>query len=509
MTATRIAFGPFELDPDRGTLLRDGAPLAVGQRAAAVLAVLAAAEGRTVGKSELLARAWPGIIVEEGNLTVQVAALRKAMGPMPDGRDWIVTVPRVGYRLVAPDPPPATSQAPAQPALAVLPFQVIGGAEGEDYFADGVAEDIIGALGRFRSFTVLSGSTSFLMRDRRDPREVARELGVRYLLRGSVRRAGERLRITAELVDGTDGAHLWAASYDGAFAEVFAFQDHITASVATVIEPEIQAAELARGRRERPGSSAAYDIYLQARARILAETPAENAAAYALLSEALALDPDNPRILAQAAWAIEHRTSMGWPPFGPDDVARCAGYARRALELAAGDAAVMAPCGIALMQTVKDYDWGLAVLRAAAEANPNDLMTAIMAGVGEMHCGSLDAALAHTERALRLSPRGPHVHFSYNTIADLHMIRGNYAEAVEWAARALALNPNFDPTLWNLIAGNAHLGRMEAAHRFLAELRQIRPGVTLARIRAGQPAKDPARKGPTYEGLRLAGLEEG
>ena len=130
-----------------------------------------------------------------------------------------------------------------QPMLAVLPFQVLGGAEGDSYFADGVAEDIIAALGRFRTFTVLSGSTSFLFRDRGgDPRDVARDLGEHYLLRGSVRRSGERLRITAELVDGTNGAHLWADTYDGDFAEVFAFQDHITASVATVIEPEIQAA---------------------------------------------------------------------------------------------------------------------------------------------------------------------------------------------------------------------------------------------------------------------------
>jgi tetratricopeptide (TPR) repeat protein len=141
--------------------------------------------------------------------------------------------------------------------------------------------------------------------------------------------------------------------------------------------------------------------------------------------------------------------------------------------------------------------------------NPNDLLTAIMAGVGEYHCGNLDTALAHFERALRLSPRGPYVYISYCGIADVHMVRGNYAEAVEWANRSLASSPNFDPTLWNLIAGNALLGRMEAAHRFLAELRHIRPGVTLARIRAGQPDRNPARKGPTYERLRLAGLEEG
>jgi TolB-like protein len=481
--------------------------VAIGHRAAAVLAALALARGEAVFKADLLSEAWPGVIVEEGNLAVQVAGLRKAMGRGPDGRDWIVTVPRLGYRLAAPDLAPSPVDVDG-PVLAVLPFQVLGGAEGDGYFADGVAEDIIAALGHFRSFTVLSGSTSFLFRDREDPRAVARDLGARYLLHGSVRRAGERLRIGAELTDAVAGAHLWAETYDGPVDEVFDFQDHITESVATVIEPQIQAAELARARRERPGSVAGYDVPLQARARILAETPAENAAAHALLTQALALDPHNPRILAHAVWVIEHRTSMGWPPFGPDDVARCAGYVRRALERAAGDPAVMAPCGIALIQTVKDDDWGLAVLRAAAGANPNDLVAAMMAGVGEYHCGDLDVALAHFARALRLSPHGPFVYVSCCGIADVHMARGAYAEAAEWANRSLGANPNFDPTFWNLIAANAHLGRMAAARRHLAELRRLRPGITLARIRAGQPECNPARKAATYDGLRLAGLEE-
>jgi TolB-like protein len=167
----------------------------------------------------------------------------------------------------------------------VLPFQVLGGAPGDGYFAEGVTADIVTALGRFRSFTVVPADRAA------DARETARDLGVRYVLRGSVRRAADRLRLTAELVDGVAGTHLWAQSFDGTSDDVFDFQDRITESVATVIEPQIQAAELRRARRERPGSAAAYDIYLQARAKMLSESERENAEGYRLLTEALALDP--------------------------------------------------------------------------------------------------------------------------------------------------------------------------------------------------------------------------
>ena len=188
---------------------------------------------------------------------MQVAALRKAMGPMPDGRDWIVTVPRVGYRLVVPEPARAAAAGVDPPALAVLPFQVLGGAEDEGYFADGVVEDIIAALGRFRSFTVLSGSTSFLYRDRPRPARGGARARRALPAAGSVRRAGERLRITAELVDGDRRRASLGRELRRRLAEVFAFQDRITASVATVIEPQIQAAELgarpARAAGQRRG----------------------------------------------------------------------------------------------------------------------------------------------------------------------------------------------------------------------------------------------------------------
>ena len=217
------------------------------------------------------------------------------------------------------------------PVLAVLPFRAVGGETEADYFADGVTEDIITALSRFRSFTVLTSGASFAHRDRAgDPRALAAELAVRYLLMGSVRRAGDRLRISAQLVEGDTGTQLWAEHFDGALADIFEFQDRITEDVAMVVEPRIQMAEIERSRRERPGSVAAYDIYLQALPKIARQTAKENAEAYELLTRALAIEPDNALLLAEAGWALGHRNAMGWPPIGPDDVRTCTDLARRA-----------------------------------------------------------------------------------------------------------------------------------------------------------------------------------
>jgi TolB-like protein len=509
MAVAPLAFGPFLLDAARGVLLRDGTAVPLGQRALAVLAALAEAPGRTVAKADLIARAWPGTIVEEGNLTVQIAALRKALAT-GDRNDWILTVPRVGYRLVAPAPEAEVPAAAlAVPRLAVLPFADLGGDPGQAWFADGVVADIIAALSRFRSFAVVAHSTSLAYKGRAaDVRQVAAELGARYVLEGSVRRAGERLRISAELVDGETGAQLWAETLDGALAEVFDFQDRITAAVATVAEPRIHAAEIARSRRERPGSVATYDLYLRALAAILAETEAGNAEAYALALEGLAREPDDPRLLTLASWVLEHRTAMGWAPLGPDDRARCGAFAKAALARAGDDATLLARCGVSLLQGAREYDWGMALLRAAVESNPNNASVLVQAGVGHLHCGDLDEAVALAQRADLLRAGDLGAHFPLCVMAHVAILRGRYAEALDLASRAFARNPNFDPTLWMLITANAHLGRMDDARRYLAMLQAMAPGITVARIRAGQPAKDPARIEPVLEGLRLAGLPE-
>ncbi len=398
---------------------------------------------------------------------------------------------------------------PDKPTLAVLPFVNLGGDREQDWFTDGVVEDMITALSRFRSFAVIARNSSFVYKGHAtDVRQVARDLGVRYVLEGSVRRAGNQLRIAAQLVDGGTGTHIWAEHFDGSLADVFAFQDRITADVAMIVGPQIQLAEIERSRRERPGSIVAYDAYLQAVPKINKETAKENGEAYALLTRALALEPDNALLLSHAAWALGHRNAMGWPSIELNDTRTCLELSRRALQRAAGDPTVLAHCGLNLLQTGREYDLGMAVLESAANANPNHQGVIIAAGIGHLHCGSLDNALAYFHRAIRLSPNDHEAHNSLTGIAHAHMVLGDYVEALAWARRSLALNTTFDPTFWMLIAGNAQLGRMDEAHRFLEEFKTLAPNVTITSIRTGQAAKDPTRIAAILQGLRLAGLPE-
>lgn len=505
-----VTIGPFVLDRTHGVLRRAGGdPVALGQRALAVLAALAEAAGRTVTKEDLLSRAWPRAIVEEGNLTVQIAALRKALATADGGEAWIVTVPRVGYRL-APPPAAAPQDAPSVPRLAVLPFADLGGDPDGAWFADGVVAGIAAALGRFRSFSVAALSASLAYRGRAgDIRQVAAELGARYLLEGSLHRAGARLRITAHLVDGETGEQVWSERLDGAPADVFDFQDRIIEAVALVAEPRIQAVEIARSRRERPGSLAIYDIQLRALAAILTETEAGNAEALALVQEGLTREPRNAELLTLAAWALEHRATVGWPPFAPDDRQRCGAFARAALERAADDAAILSRCGISLMQGAREYDLGMAALRSAVEANPNNFSVLVQGAVGHLHCGDLDEAEALARRAGQHRAGDLGTHMLLCLSAHVAILRGRHAEALDLASRALARNPNFDPALWIVIAALVHLGRVEEARRHVSTLAAMNPGITVARIRDGQPAQNPERIAPILVGLRMAGLPEG
>jgi DNA-binding winged helix-turn-helix (wHTH) protein/TolB-like protein len=491
-----IVFGPFRVDPDRAALWRGGRQVAVGQRSLALLAALVREAGRPVTKAALMEAAWPGLAVEEANLSVQIAALRRALGVRPDGKDWIVTLPRIGYRIAL-EPAPAAPGSPADVIrLVVQPFE----AAEADYFARGVVADMIAALVRFRSFAVIAASPAG---DTGEP-----GTGPTFLLRGSARREGDRLRIVAELLDPGSGRVLWAERFDGDVGQAFDFQDRISESVAAVLEPQIERAALSQSRLKAPCCFTAHDLYLRALPQIHAETEAGNRAAAGLLAEALKLDPDHAIYLAHAAWTLEHRISAAWPPLGPDDAARCLEYARRAEAAAEGDAAVLAHCAMAELHVGRDYARALDLARAALAANPNSIRSLVVASVAELHAGDPAMALPWLGRAIALAPADPLIHIAHGCRANVRMILGDAEGAERDAARALAVNPAFDAAHWIRIAALAHRGRMPEAAAALDRLRRLTPGVSIARIRAAQPDRFPARLELLLDGLRQAGLHE-
>jgi TolB-like protein/tetratricopeptide (TPR) repeat protein len=516
MSDAIAVFGPFSLDRSGKVLLRDGEPVEAGQRGVALAKALIAARGSTVTKSELMDAAWPDVVVDEGNLTVQIAALRKALGTTPDGDEWIVTVPRVGYRLaisrpVAAVPPPqATNSVSRHPMLAVLPFQNLSGDPEQEYFADGVVEDIIAAMSRFRSFAVVARTSSFAYKGRAvDVREVCRELSVRYVLGGSVRRSGSRLRITAQLVEGENGAHLWAKTFDGPAEDVFAFQDLITAEVATIVHPRIEQAEIERVRRKPPESLDAYDLILRALPSSRTGTPETNAEAIRLFMRAMELDPGYALAISYAASTLGIRWDRGWPSLTGDDFSTCIALTRRAVELANGDALILAQCGLTLAFIAAEYEEGLALVDLAVAGNPNNSYVMAYAANAYLHCSDLLRGLEYAHQAVDLQPGRVGAFFPLTIIAHCHMALGNFEEALGWAERALAANANFEPAHWMLISASAKLGRMDEARRWVARFLMQRPEISIAVIRRSQPTRYADRNANIYEGLAAAGVPKG
>jgi TolB-like protein len=489
-----------------------------------VLIALVNARGELVSKDDLLSRVWPNTIVEENNLQFQISTLRKALG---EDRDLIKTVTGRGYRFLgevttrnsqplaeaADDsdqgglPAPAAKITPvaaaAKPSLAVLPFDNLSADAEQDNFADGITKDIVTALSRFRSFSVIAGNADT---GHIELRRISEDLGVRYLVGGSIRRAGERLRVTAELTDAPTGVHLWADHFDGVVREEFDFQDWIAESLAGLIEAHVLEAEIERSRLERPESSEAYDLYLQASWQLRTGNPEGNAAAYALLARATMIEPDSGVYLAEAARVTARAVIMGWPPLTADDRASCIHLARRGLTNAGGDASIMATCGLALIQVNSDIELGLAMLRRAVEANPNQFRVLKCAGIGHICCGNLDDGLACLYRALRLSPPSPSACVALSGIAHAKLAMGEYDEAVKWAEESLARSSEYQPTYWLLIAAKAKLGLLDDARRWRDKFLEIAPSATVARLESCHPRTQLVEA--FLDGLRAAGLPQ-
>lgn len=507
MAEPRHTFGPFVLLPGR-ELRRDGVAVTVGQRALMVLEALAEADGEVVTKADLMARVWPGLVVEEGNITVQIAALRKELGTQPGGQEWIVTVPRVGYRFVRGDAQRADAAADegGKPALAVLPFVNLSGDASRDYFADGVVEDLITALSRFKSFAVISRNSSFVYKGRAvDVRQVARELGVRYLLEGSVRLAGERVRVTAQLVDAVSGAHHWASSFDGELSQIFDFQDRITESVVGLVEPQIRRAEIERSRRRWPENPQAYDHFLRALSYFNSRDPADYLTALNNLERAIELQPDYAAALAYASWCYARHGTVSLTLLSPQSAARCLELARLALHYGDNDPVVLAICSHSLLAIGHMRTEGLTMVDRALKANPHNVLVQMLGGVCNMLAGDPVTAEACYRRAYHLSPGAPEASESLAGIGFARFFMKDFQGALGWLERSLATLVDWPPTYWILTAAYAHLGRLDDARATLRRLLDFAPYTTLAGVGTVALRSD-GRFELILDGLRKAGL---
>jgi len=403
----------------------------------------------------------------------------------------------------------SASTLPRKPSIAVLPFANMSGDPEQEYFADGMVEDIITALSRFNQLFVIARNSSFTYKGRAvDVRQVAKELGVHFVLEGSVRRAGNKVRITGQLIDAATGAHLWADRFDGGLEDVFDLQDKITASVVGAIEPTLRKVEIERARRRPVENLDAYDLYLRALPHVYAFRPDENLAGLELLRKAIDLDPAYAPALAYAAWCLEQRLVRGWPPAGDDDREKAIALARRAVAAGSEDAMALVVGGFVLVMVARDYDTGLDAVRRALKLNPGSGFVALMASAALIFGSDADDALMQAERAMALSPLDPGFFMFLSIAGFAHLFGGRPDQALDLAKRSVALYPDWDTTYWVLIPAYVQLDRLADARAALAKLRSLSPGLTVSGARQRLPIRNPASLDMVLDGLRKSGLPD-
>ena len=400
---------------------------------------------------------------------------------------------------------------PDKPSIAVLPFQNMSGDPEQEYFADGIVEDIITALSRFKALFVIARNSSFVYKGRAvDVKQVGRELGVRYVLEGSVRRATNRVRITGQLVDTATGAHLWADRFDGGLGDVFDLQDQVTESVVGAIAPAVEKAEIERAKRKPTASLDAYALYLRGLARSYQFANRQaNGEALRLFNSAIELDPDFASAYGRAAFCYVIAKINGWISDTANAIAEVNRLAQRAVELGKDDAIALAAGGNALAFVVRDLGVGAGLIDRALVLNSNLAEAWNFGGWVKIWLGEPEAAIERFARAMRLSPLDPWLMGMRAGTAFAHFFLGRYDEAASWAAMALQDNPHYQPGLRIAAASNAMAGRPEQAHKAMARLRQLNPTLRVSNLKDVLGPYRQAKHVEQYqEGLRRAGLPE-
>lgn len=549
---TDLRVGDWHLDPQANTLTRDGGePVRLEPKAIEVLALLARCSGNVVAREDLLAAVWPGVVVGDDALTQAIIKLRKALGDDARRPRYIETISKRGYRLIATvaagaaaqpsvplaasstgprwrwggaaallallmvaaaalwrgggDSTPATTDA-ARPIVAVLPLTNQSGDPKRDYFGDGLTEDLINALGLYSGLRVIAHHSVEPYKTRpADAGALKRELGARYVTKGSVREADGRLRVTVELSDADNGVVLWSERYEGADKEVFAFQDHIVRNVVGALAVKVTRLEEERAVAKPPGSLQAYDLVLRARALHGASNRVANRQARALLAQALELAPDYAEAyLVFASAEIQRSLDFGWTEDPAQSAERAEQYARRALAL--GGAGVQSRAhgqlGV-IYSALRNYEQAQAEVDRAVEINPSDAFALDNRGIVLLWRGHADEALASMEAALRFNPAGRGAGAAFSRALALYSLR-RHADSLTACDAALARYPNTSFLHALRAAALAQLGQVDGAHTAAAETLRLEPFFHAKEF--GDRFVDPKLMAHLQEGLRMAGL---
>jgi TolB-like protein/cytochrome c-type biogenesis protein CcmH/NrfG len=511
-------FSNHSLDLDRRELARGGEGIAIEPQVFDLLVYLIENRDRVVTKDNLIETIWDGRTVSESALTSRINAARKAVGDSGKDQGLIRTIARKGFRFVGdvrraePDTAALSSEKSSplplrdRPAIAVLPFTNMSGEPEQEYFSDGISEDIITALSKLRWFFVIARNSSFIYKGKSvHLKQVADELGVGYVVEGSVRKEGERVRITAKLNDVVTGSHLWAERYDRDLADVFEVQDEITQAIVAAIEPQLYAAEGFRARRKAPDNMEAWDLVMRALSHYWRVTRQDNVAAQALLEKAIGIDPNYGQALGVLAASHILGAHMGW-----EEMAAAVPVAERAA-FAAIRADGEDPWAHYALGSVclfnRRFDDSIAEYDIALRLNPNFALARAYYGRALTFCGLWEEGDREARHALRLSPRDPFAARYYGVAAYARFIGRDYDGAIRLSRDALRQRHDLVGAHRVLTAAAGMSGLTDVAAAALQELRRAQPNITLAWIATQMPIKRDVDREHYLEGFRRAGLE--
>ena len=521
----QFTFDNQTLDIERRELLRDGAPIPVQPQVFDLLVYLVQNRDRVVSKEDLIGLVWAGRTVSDSTFTSRVNAARTAIGDSGRDQKLIRTISRKGLRFVGTVQEPANSNRPDgrlpekslerprsglplpdRPAIAVLPFNNMSGEREQEYFSDGISEDIITALSKLRWLFVIARNSSFTYKGKSvHMKQVAEELGVRYVLEGSVRKSGDRVRITAQLNDVATGSHIWAERYDRDLADVFAVQDQITEAIVAAIEPQIYAAENFRARSKPPNSLDAWDLVMRALWHYWRVTRQDNVVAQALLEKAITIDPNYGQALSVLATSHMSGVHLGWAELGSTaPIAERAALAAVAAD--SEDPWAHNALGSVYFST-RRLDDSLAEFELALQLNPNFSLAQGYYGLALSYCGRWQEAHEAAQRAIRLSPRDPSSAIYYGVAAYAQFVGRNYQQAIALAREAIRQRGDLTGAYRVLTVAAGMSGQAEVATAALQELRRAQPNISLAWIANQLPWKLDADREHYLEAFRRAGLD--